>query len=124
MNNTQNQPRFYLSDLTAGLAADAPKNVCVVKLATTIWADKRGLHIKKSLTYLRRKCAGYNSIEEEVSAIGAEDTARIIINLDECADGVYEVAVCNETHDWESGHVDGYDLKLIPFAAANVYYTP
>lgn len=42
-----------------------------------------------------------------------------IINLDECGDGLYEVVVCNETHDWESGYVDGYDLKLIPFAAAN-----
>lgn len=121
MDNTQNQPRFCLSDLTVGLAADAkPKNVCVVKLTTTTWADKRGLHIKKSLAYLRRKCAGYNAIEEEVSATGADDTARIILNLDECEDGVYEVVVCNETHDWESGHIDSYDLKLIPFAAANV----
>ena len=119
-NELEQEPRRGLSDLTEVLATDAPKNVCVVKLATTAWADKRGLHIKKSLTYLRRKCSGYNSIEEDVSAIGAEDTARTIINLDECADGIYEVAVCNETHDWESGHVDGYDLKLIPFAAANV----
>lgn len=75
MNNTQNQPRFCLSDLTVGLAADSPKNVCVVKLTTTAWADKRGLHIKKSLTYLRRKCTGYNAIEEEVSATGADGPA-------------------------------------------------
>ena len=119
MNSTQTQPRFCLSDLTVGLAAEAHKNICVVKLTTTTWADKRGLHIKKSLTYLRRKCKGYNAIEEEVSATGAYDTARIIINLDECVDGIYEVAVCNETHDFETGHVDGYDLKLIPFAVAN-----
>ena len=108
------------SVLNVGLGADAPKNVCVVRLTTTTWADKRGLHIKKSLTYLRRKCVGYNAIEEEVRATGADYAARIIVNLDECVNGIYEVAVCNETHDWESGHVDGYDLKLIPFAAANV----
>lgn len=109
------------SRLTVGLAGDAkPQNVCVVKLTTTTWADKRGLHIKRSLTYLRRKCAGYNVIEEEIGAIGAEDTARTIINLDECEDGIYEAMVCNETHDWESGHVDGYDIKLITFASASV----
>jgi hypothetical protein len=81
---------------------------------------QRGLHIKKSLAFLRRKCAGFNVLEEEADAIGAKDTARIIINLDECADGIYEVVVCNESHDFESGHVDGYDLKLFPFAAPNV----
>jgi len=119
MNNTQTQPRFCLSDLTAGLAADAPKNVCVVKITTTIWADRRGLHTKKSITFLRRKCTGFNVLEEDAGAIGAADAVNSILNLDECGDGIYEVIVCNETHDWESGHVDGYDLKLIPFAAAN-----
>lgn len=107
--------------LTVRLADDAkPQNVCVIKLTTTTWADKRGLHIKRSLTYLRRKCAGYNAIEEEIGAIGAKDAARTIINLDECGDGIYEAVVCNETLDWESGYVDGYDIKLIPFASANV----
>lgn len=118
-NEFEQETRSGLSDLTVKLAADAPKNVCVVKLATTTWADKRGLHIKKSLTYLRRKCSGYNALEEEVSATGADDTARIIINLDECVDGIYEVVICNETHDWESGHVNGYEFKLIPFVGAN-----
>lgn len=101
------------------LANDTPKNVCVVKLTTTTWADKRGLHTKKSLMFLRRKCAGFNVLEEDASEVGAVDAVNSILNLDECGDGLYEVVVCNETHDWESGHVDGYDLKLIPFAAAN-----
>lgn len=120
MNNTQTQPRFCLSDLTVGLADDAKtRNLCVVKLTTATWADKRGLHTKKSIIYLRRKCTGFNMLEEEDSAVGAVDAVNSIINLDECVDGIYEVVACNETHDWESGHVDGYDLKLIPFSAAN-----
>ena len=109
--------------LSVGLDADDQKNVCVVRISTTTWADRRGLHTKKSLLFLRRKCTGYNMIEEEVSAIGAEDALKNIINLDECGDGNYEVIVCNEKHDWESGHVDDYNLKLIPLEAANAELT-
>ena len=36
-----------------------------------------------------------------------------IINLDECSDGVYEVATCNEQYDLETGYIDSYDYKLV-----------
>lgn len=101
--------------MTKKTAEETIKAFCVVKLATTTWADNRGLHTKKSITFLRRKCAGFNVLEEEAGAVGAVDAVNSILNLDECEDGIYEVIVCNETHNWESGHVDGYDLKLIPF---------
>jgi len=102
-------------ELKAYEESTPPENSCVVKLKTSTWNDSRGLHIKKSITYLRRKCVGFNFLEEEVSAIGPEEAARSIINLDECKDGIYEVVICNETHDWESGIVDGWSLKLVPF---------
>ena len=36
-----------------------------------------------------------------------------ILNLGEVEDGIYEVVVCNESHDYETGYVDDYDYRLV-----------
>ena len=87
---------------------------CTVRVKTTVWADKRGLHTKKSLTFLRRRCEGFNVLAEDASAIGAEEVLLRILNLGEVKDGIYEVVVCNESHDYETGYVDDYDYRLMP----------
>ena len=87
---------------------------CVVRVKTTFWSDKRGLHTKKSLLYLRRRSTGFNLLEEDSSAIGAEDVMIRIVNLDEIEEGVYQFVTCNERRDWESGYVDDYDYRLVP----------
>ncbi len=86
---------------------------CTVRVKTTTWADKRGLHTKKSLTFLRRQCEGFNVLEEDTSAIGAEEVLPRILNLDEVEDGIYNVVVCDERRDWEGGYVDDYDYRLV-----------
>lgn len=86
---------------------------CIVRLRTTTWSDKKGLHIKRSLTYLRRRCSGLNILEEETEAVGAEQAFKNIINIDQCEDGVYEVIVCNVRHDWETGYPDDWNYKLV-----------
>lgn len=91
-----------------------PVSRCVVRVTTTAWADKRGLHTKKSLTFLRRRCDGFNVLSEDASAIGAGYVLPRILNLGEVADGIYEVVTCNEQHDWETGYVDDYDYRLVP----------
>ena len=91
-----------------------PINRCVVRVSTSHWNDKSGVHYKKSITYQKRKSIGFNFLKEEVGAVGAE-TITNIINFFECADGLYEVVTCNESRDYESGHIDGYDLQLIPY---------
>lgn len=108
--------------LPAGLAGDAEEeqNRCVVRLRTTAWADSKGLHIKRSLTYLRRQCVGFNMLQEEESAVGAEQAVASITNLDQCKDGIYEVVVCDVSRDWETGYVDGWNYKLVPIATASV----
>lgn len=90
-------------------------NVTVVRLSTTFYQCGRGgLHQKKSITFLRRKCKGYNVLSEDAYNSSVEDTFSRIINIDECKDGVYEVVTCNESRDFESGHIDDYDFKLVP----------
>lgn len=92
------------------------KNRTVVRLRTTVWSDRKGVYQQRSLTYLRRLCREYNVLEEDIAVIGAEDALAQVTNLEECPDGIYEVVTCNQTTDWETGYVDDYDFKLVPFA--------
>ncbi len=93
---------------------------CVVRLRTCCWNDGDGLHIKKTLRFLKRKCEGYNILEEDCQMIGADEVISHITNLDECKDGVYEVVTCNEWGAWETPHIiEDYDYKLIPLNEQN-----
>ena len=103
---------LFLSPIVQG-PVDVNVSRCTVRVKTTVWADKRGLHTKKSLTFLRRQCEGFNVLAEDVSAIGAEEVLQRLVNLGEVEDGIYEVVVCNESHDYETGYVDDYDYRLV-----------
>lgn len=85
----------------------------VVRLKTYSWSSKRGVHQRRDLLFLKRQCEGYNVVDEDVSNVGASDVVSRIVNLDACPDGVYEVVICNEKRDWESGYVEDYDYKLV-----------
>lgn len=89
-------------------------NICIVRLSTNSWKDDRGVHFKKSLNFLKRKCKGFNILAEDCDVVGAEDVIPKIINLLNIPDGVYQLTTCNESKDWETGYVDDYDYKLVP----------
>lgn len=90
------------------------KHEVFVRLRTSCWGDCDGLHMKKSLTYLKRKCVGFNVVEEDVSSIGADEVFSRIVDLGKLTDGVYKVVTCNEHRDWETGTIEDYDYKLLP----------
>jgi hypothetical protein len=96
------------------LGKEQPEERCVVRLHTSSWLDARGLHTKKSLTFLKRQCVGYNVLQEDALNIDAESVVNRIVNLYTCPDGVYQVAVCNQARDWEMGYVEDYDYELLP----------
>ncbi len=103
-----------MKELIAQGPVDVNVSRCTVRVKTTTWANKRGLHTKKSLTFLRRQCEGFNVLDEDARAIGAEEVLPRILNLNEVEDGIYRVVVCNESHDYETGYVDDYDYRLVP----------
>lgn len=98
--------------------ADVTVSRCTVRVRTTVWADNRGLHTRKSLTFLRRQCEGFNVLAEDASAIGAEKVLPRILNLGEVEDGIYEVIVCNKTYDYETGYIEDYDYRLVTPSAS------
>jgi len=92
---------------------DGPK--VVVRIKTSLYRTNRGVAARREMTYLRRKSSGHNFVEEDVDMVGADETILKILNFSEVKDGVYQVITCNESRDWETGIVDDYDFKLIPF---------
>lgn len=105
-----------MNELNKLLCLNRPKeNQTVVRVETSCWHDASGAYKKKSLKVLKRKSFGYNHILHECNMLGTYDCLRSITNLDDVPDGIYEVVVCNEHKDWETGCVDDWDLKLVPF---------
>ena len=96
-------------------APEKQVNRCVVRLRTTMWSSGKGVFVQKSLTFLRRKSEGFNVLEEDCGATDVGHVLSRIINLNECDDGIYEVVTCNVSHDFETGHIDDYDYRLIAF---------
>jgi hypothetical protein len=97
------------------VSMETPKNNrCIVRLRTSTWSDSKGLYIKRSLTYLRRRCASDPFLEEDTVNMGAEEILSKIKNLDECEDGVYAVVISGAHRDWETGCLDDYDYALVP----------
>ena len=86
----------------------------VVRLKTSSWVDDRGLHVKKSLTYMRRQCRGHNFLEETVTSVGANGAVEMFVNLHNVKDGLYEVGVTNQSTCPETHIVDGCDFVLRP----------
>jgi hypothetical protein len=84
----------------------------VVRVSTTMWQDRKGLHIRKDLTFLRRQCVGHNVLADDLDNGGAECIYPRIRNLDTAKDGVYEVVMYNFQRDWESGLVEDWDYRL------------
>ena len=89
------------------------ESLCVVRLSRTAWHNENGVHYKTSLTYLKRKCVGYNILDDMAHMAGAIESEPI--NMHELADGLYSVVMTNVSRDYESGMIDGYDLKLEPY---------
>lgn len=91
-------------------------NRTIVKLMRSAWHDHDGAYQRLSLKLLKR-LSGANGdyFLEDCANVGAMDFFKMIINFNECPDGYYELATCNEHRDWESGYIDDYDYKLIPY---------
>ena len=105
----------FEKSLSEELLSKKPSPKCIVRLTTSAWYDLDGCYLKKSLKFLKKKCVGYNILYEDSAMIGFNEVLLNIINLNDCKDGIYKVVTCNERADWETGYVEEYDYKLIPY---------
>lgn len=87
----------------------------VVRVTTTWFQRGRSYVEQKSITPLRRLSGHEFYFDEEVTMIGVDEAIPKIKNLHQVKDGIYQIVFCNERRDWESGTIDDYDYKLIPY---------
>lgn len=106
-----------LSTSTELLAESADRTV--VRLRRSWWHDKKGACQRLELRFLARSSTGFNLFHDDCCQVGAESALKRIINLEECEDGIYELLSCNTRTDWETGYVDEWDYKLVPFTTAS-----
>ncbi len=92
-----------------------PQSQMVVRLSRSYWHDQKGLHSRLDLNVLRRKSRGCLFALEDCDYCGAEDVIPRITNLTLCSDGIYTIEPCDQQYDWESGALDDYNYKLVPF---------
>ena len=87
----------------------------IVKLVSSAWSDSRGIHVKRSILYMKRMGDAEELLSEDASMVGADETASRITNLLTVKDGLYSVMIINEHRDWETGHIEDYDFFLVPY---------
>ena len=92
-----------------------PPNRCVLRVRTTYYKTARGIATTKELNFLKTKCKGYNIFKEDCDQIGVDCAVDRIINLHAVDDGIYDIILVNERRDWETGCVEEWDYKLIPY---------
>jgi len=91
----------------------------VVRLTTSTYKTSKGAFRQtKELRTLKRKTHDFDLLENEMYNQCMEDI--IITNLYEVADGVYQLVMVNEGYDWETGCLDEYELKLIPYVESRI----
>ena len=95
----------------------------VVRVTTSSWTSKGCVHQTRSIRFLKRKSEGFNFVEEDASTMGAEYVMDAITNLNTVEDGVYEVVMADIFTDHETGYVEDYTYKLIPYPPKPTMYT-
>lgn len=91
----------------------------VVKIITSYWHDQKGLYSKKTIRFLKRKSLNYNILLEDSDNISSKEVIQNIVNLHEVDDGEYEVAMVNQKYCNETGYLEEYNYKLIPYKDSN-----
>ncbi len=87
----------------------------VIRLRRSTWHDAKGIYQRVELKYLKRECTGWNFLHEDCQNMDADELIPRIVNLNTCEDGIYRVEIVNEYRDWETGYIEDYDYKLVPF---------
>lgn len=86
----------------------------VVRLTTSSYVSSNGAFRQtKELRTLKRKTPEFDLLENETQNMSPDDI--VVVNLYNMPDGVYQLAMTNESYDWETGHLDDYELILIPY---------
>jgi len=84
----------------------------VVRLSTAMYKKGNKLVYSKELSLLKRKSSEWwewDCISQEIEGLD------LITNLFRVNDGIYQIVMTNASKDYETGVIDDWDYKLIPY---------
>lgn len=87
---------------------------CIVRVGTEGFKRGDTYFYGRTLRVLKSK-TDFDAIHEESQNIGVQEALENIVNLQSVEDGLYRLVMYNLSHDWESGHIDDWNLKLIKY---------
>lgn len=87
-----------------------PKLSCVGRLSHNRYIHGDRLVSQSTFTLLKRKSQLTLS-----DLVGDADIDIDNLELGNHAEGLYEIIMCNESRDYESGYIDDWGLKLVPY---------
>lgn len=81
------------------------ENINVVEVTTKFFSTKNGVHLKKSVSQVKKHSKGYQIITEGSVEMGAEKLLKNIVNLHQVDDGLYLIKQIGDPNIY----------RLIPF---------
>jgi hypothetical protein len=85
----------------------------IIRIKTSSWMDKNGLHCKKSIRRMERLSIGFEFLSEDCRNGGCLETFESIRDIFHVPDGLYELVVMGGTSYEGHFEIDGY--RLIPY---------
>ena len=89
----------------------------IFKAESNVFNTRRGFGISIRLNRSKKySCPGCDNCAWEIDAFNQVDNDWPILNIESCVNNTYyKIVICNEHRDWESGEIDDWDMKLVPF---------
>lgn len=82
---------------------------CIGRVTSSTYFTANGFETKKTFRILKRKS------QLEVRDFIDDLEYGLPINFNEVDDGIYELICTNYSKDWETGIIDDWDVKLVPY---------
>lgn len=90
------------------------KAVCIVRVGTSGYKRGDTYFYGRTIRVLQSKST-YDYMADEAQAVGVEDGAALIVNIDKVPDGLYRMEMSNVGYDYESGYADDWEYTLYPY---------
>lgn len=89
-----------------------PEHMTIVRVSTEHYVRGDAVYLCKTVRTMKRISHGFDLMEYIRDE--PEDVLSIQ-NLHEVDDGLYELTMTNVERCWETGHIDAWDYRLIPY---------
>lgn len=104
-----------LSSLGIDMDKPQPQEMLVVRITTEYYRDKsNNPNFRRKIKLMKKMSTQgiISHIDYDIENSSVESFINSIVNFRDVDDGLYELKVINETHDFETGIIDGWDWKL------------